>query len=150
MQLRTQTRRPPRAALWLILLALPWWQGCSQELPDRYPVMGTLLVDGQPAEGAQIRLVRNDEFDDAPPVPYAITKADGSFVLSTFLFEDGAPVGEYQVTVFWPSVTRNEFGEQVEGPDRLGGRYAQAEDSGLQITVAAHSNHLEPLKLSAQ
>jgi hypothetical protein len=73
--------------------------------------------------------------------PSATVGADGSFQLTTVSAGDGAPPGEYQVSVIWSDTYREE-GDLVSGPDRLGGRYADPAASGLKATVGPGKNQL--------
>ena len=68
----------------------------------------------------------------------ALVEADGTFTLSTYTANDGAPQGEYLVTVVWPDPPRDARGRP--GPNRLPERYAQPETSGLRARVADGPN----------
>lgn len=102
--------------------------GCSNAKPELVSVgvTGKVLIDGQPPARAEIRLKPKVPLQD--PVkrslePYAIVQADGTFEVGTYLSDDGAPPGEYAVTLVWPTVTI-EGGEETFGLDRLGGRFS--------------------------
>ena len=56
---------------------------------------------------------------------------DGKFTLTTFAANDGAPAGDYEVTVEW-WVSKND----KPAVNRLPARYRQPERSGLRATVA--------------
>jgi hypothetical protein len=58
---------------------------------------------------------------------------EGRFAISTYLSGDGAPAGEYAITLEW--LTYKPFGNQWGGPDKLKGRYSKVADSDLRITV---------------
>lgn len=130
-----------------ILLLTIVCTGCEQELPVRFPVSGKILVNGQPAAGAKVRFLNTDEFQKSMPVAYAETGEDGSFRLSTVEARDGALPGEYRVTVVWPSRVQNEFGETVDGPDQLGGKYATPQQPVDTVTISSGNNDLEPFQL---
>jgi serine/threonine-protein phosphatase CPPED1 len=68
----------------------------------------------------------------------ALVEADGSFTLSTYTANDGAPVGEYVVTVTWPEPAFDAQGRP--GPNRLPGRYAGTETSPLRVQVRSGTN----------
>lgn len=67
---------------------------------DLVSVKGTLYLDGQTHGPAQLILtpVQVDENDKRPPVGGDVA-ADGSFTLTTYETGDGAPPGEYEVTI---------------------------------------------------
>jgi hypothetical protein len=115
-----------------------------------YPVSGRILVNGQPANQALVTLFETNEapLDATGGVirPQGWTDADGRFTLtsSPHTMNDGAPAGEYRVTVTWPA-HRSGFGM---GPDKLGGKYAKAETSGLTVRIDEKKNALAPLELS--
>src|SRR5205823_6286732 len=50
-----------------------------------YPVHGSVLVNGKPAEGVTVVFSMIDDPDRDPARPSAGTKADGSFDLGTYL-----------------------------------------------------------------
>ena len=57
-------------------------------------------------------------------------QSDGSFHLTTFATRDGAPVGDFALTVTWPGPRVKGQGEDEPGPDRLQQRYARSEETG--------------------
>jgi hypothetical protein len=118
-----------------------------------YPVSGTVLVDDRPAEGAKVVFYPLSEELKQPgmPVPYAFTGPDGGFRLRSYDPEDGAPAGEFNVSVFWPGASveaENSGGEEMkEAKDRLGNRYLDPNKSGLKATVEEGGAELPPFKL---
>jgi hypothetical protein len=77
--------------------------------------------------------------------PFAETAEDGTFELGTHEKGDGAPVGPYKVTLYWPDRLPGLPGVR----DRLGGKYDQAADSPFSATIAAGENVLEPFQAEA-
>jgi hypothetical protein len=59
---------------------------------------------------------------------------------------DGAPSGEYAVTIVWP-VRHNPISTLWEG-DRLNGRYADKAKTTLRITVEKQPLQLPPFELT--
>jgi hypothetical protein len=129
--------------------------GCSSSTKT-YPVTGKVLVNGQPAGGAVVVLSLVSNPGTMDKKPSGIARDDGTFVLSTFGSEDGAPPGEYYVTVFWPAKPKGPGG-QVKGfavdersgdaPDQLNGKYRDPKSSGLKVTIKAERNELPPFEL---
>jgi hypothetical protein len=118
-----------------------------------YSVSGKVLVDGEPATRAEITLHPLDPLhkkDDKTVRPFAVVDPDGSFRLSTYETCDGAPAGEYAVTVVWPSFTTDPLGEETPGPDRLRKRYADARRSAFRATIREGDNQLPPFELTAR
>jgi hypothetical protein len=122
--------------------------GCSG--PDRtaYPVEFQVLVGGKPAAGATVVL---HPVDPAPHPDRPTGKADetGTVRLSTFAANDGAPAGEYVVTVTWHEVTSTaEQAVVIKGGDKLKGRHAKADDPAApRVTVKKGPNQLPPIQL---
>jgi serine/threonine-protein phosphatase CPPED1 len=104
-----------------------------------YPVRGKVYFEGTPAAGATVTFyVRN-----GPRVTWtgdALVEGDGSFVLSTYTAWDGAPEGEYVVTV----VNDGTYVGEDEKPrsNVLPARYAQPGTSPLRVTVKRGVNEL--------
>jgi hypothetical protein len=128
--------------------------GCGESGDKRmavYPVTGSVAVKGQPAEGAQVVFFRADEslHGTGHPLPTGVVGPDGKFMLSSYAVNDGAPAGEYEITVVWPDVVKSTDSE-TEPPlarDRLKDRYAVPSQSGLKATVQDRPTELEPFNL---
>jgi len=61
-----------------------------------FPTTGKVaLPDGKPAEHAMVVFHPVGESDAAVPKPHGKVAADGSYKLTTYATDDGAPVGEY-------------------------------------------------------
>jgi serine/threonine-protein phosphatase CPPED1 len=111
--------------------------GVAREVKPTQPVKGKVYLDGTPAVGATVvfqsksaearRGVRGD----------AVVEGDGSFVLSTYGAFDGAPVGDYAVTV---TLREPPDLQGKSGPNQLPEKYASPDTSGLTATVKAGVN----------
>lgn len=115
-----------------------------------HPVSGKVLVEGQPAAGATVVFYATDIEIRGPhtPIPKAEVQPDGSFRLTSFGEGDGAPLGTYNVTIEWREPIPEGVNREMHTPrDRLGGKYANPEQSGLEATVAEGANVLEPFAL---
>jgi hypothetical protein len=111
-----------------------------------HPVSGQILVNGQPADDANIVLYHVGAWEGRSAVPYAFTDEEGRFKLSTYGTDDGAPNGEYQVEVTWPAY-RN--GRNI-GPDRLDRKYENHKTNGLKVvTIEENTRELPPIELKA-
>lgn len=108
-----------------------------------HEVKGQVLQNGKPVPHATV--VFHPSFDLGPEVskPRAITNEAGAFIVSTYGSEDGAPEGEYKVTVEQWTTTKPE-----EGPkSRLDPKFGKPDQSGLSVRVASGKNELAPLVL---
>jgi hypothetical protein len=134
----------------LVLLA-----GCSEG--QRFnPVVGKVFWRGKPAVGARV-IFHPASATPNQPQPSAVVGEDGSFRLRTYVQEtratgDGAPAGEYKVTIDWsdlsPEAVSVDPGAMPPKPsDKLGGRYADSKRSTLQVTIKEGENTLQPFEL---
>lgn len=78
----------------LILLSAMVLAGCGDDRPERVPVAGRVLIDGQPLEHGFVRFIAPQ---DRPSV--AELGPDGRFALSCFARKDRSVVGTHTVTV---------------------------------------------------
>jgi hypothetical protein len=105
------------------------------------PVVGKVLVNGEPVANAMVAFhpLVNSAFAKALPV--ATSALNGSFALTTYTNGDGAPPGEYAVTIVWPETPMNQE-ECTCGVivDRLGGRYSDPAQTPLKIAVHPGKN----------
>jgi hypothetical protein len=123
--------------------------GCGPQRKAVYPVRGRVLVDGKPAAHAQVAFHAVDAAGDPHPVGNA--DGDGYFSLTTYKQGDGAPAGEYLVTVLWVLATPVPGpggGQEYQGVSHLAPRYARADTSGLRATVAPGGTELAPFQLT--
>lgn len=135
-------------AAWCGAMALT--AGCGGEATGVavHPVAGNVLVRGAPASGAKIVFYTTGVQDPRTPIPQATAGDDGAFELTSFKPGDGAPAGDYRVTIEWPAPLPAGVNPEMYGPkDRLSGRYATPEKSGLSATVADGDNLLPPFYL---
>jgi hypothetical protein len=136
--------------IFMTLLLLLFSLACSacQKGVETYPVTGQILVGDQPASFAVVTFHPVNAPKEAPR-PVATTDKEGKFKLTTFKEGDGAPPGQYQVTVTWRLVTQPD-GDEGSAVNQLPDRYAQAKTSNLTATVGSGTNALEPFRLDAQ
>ncbi|MFO0848389.1 MAG: hypothetical protein U0871_07525 [Gemmataceae bacterium] len=139
-------------SLLLAAVALVGLTSCGgSDLRKTRPVTGTVLVDGKPAAGAQVYLHPLFEERDRLPIhPLAIADDAGRFAVSTYNEADGAPEGEYVLTVEWKQ--RSGMSPHLGGPDFLDGQYANKDANKakpeFKVTVGAGPVELPPFKLT--
>jgi len=111
------------------------------------PTRGQILVDGKPIAEALVVFHPVTPVVDWHAKPRGFTDADGLFILTTNKANDGAPPGEYKVTVELRSP--RQVGEELvrDGAQLLPERYRQPEQSGLQAMVVLGENVLPPFDL---
>jgi hypothetical protein len=129
------------AAGWFVLCAL---LGCHKSHPTPvYPTRGKVFYQGKPAMGAFV-VFHALAGEENPAAPRATVGPDGEFALSTFAKEDGAPAGDYAVSVEWRKLIKRPDGETEAGANLLPPRYAKPETSGLRATVSPTSQNELP------
>lgn len=113
----------------------------SAESPLR-PVSGRVIMGGQPAEGVMVRLhPLNHVHEAGVPHPFGETDSEGVFPLGLDDGRQGAPAGQYLVTLEWPAA--------AGGGDRLGGVYAEPDGSGLTAVIDDSTTELPPFEVPA-
>lgn len=105
-----------------------------------YAVEGKILVNGAPAENLNVAFHPLGT-DNNLICPVGRTNSKGLFHLTTRADADGAPPGEYSVTLVWPDGLLDEC-ECVDPSlhDRLKGIYAKPKQSRYHATVGTSGN----------
>lgn len=121
--------------------------GSQENLPPRFPVHGQVLQAGQPVAEAIVTLHPNAPSPDLRQRPIAYSDAQGRFSLTTFQTGDGAPAGEYAVTVELRAP--RTVGEEVvrDGRNLLPDRYSKPESSKLTFSVTEGKNEIPPIDI---
>jgi hypothetical protein len=102
--------------------------GCSKSGPTLYHVRGQILFEGRPARGATVVFHPVDNSGPNTIKPRAFVTRDGTFEVFTYAAGDGAPAGEYAVTV---------LGRTGPGPGRPGRQLAVIGKQGQGIAGGA-------------
>jgi hypothetical protein len=113
------------------------------------PVQGKVLYKDQPLGGAVVTFHPKgaDQVTAVPSV--GRTKEDGTFTLTTGT-KEGAPTGEYVVTIICPEEPKGKQGFSTEAPDtpdRFQGAYANMATSKFKVEIKSGPNALEPFPL---
>ncbi len=115
--------------------------GVASNRRPTHPVRGKVFFEGTPAPNAQVAFHLPDADGRRTSwVADALAEADGSFVLSTYAANDGAPVGEYIVTVTWRHPRADEQGRP--GANWLPAAYASPQTSPLRFAVKQGANEV--------
>jgi hypothetical protein len=142
----------PRPASLIVFLALAAL-GCSKTKDGRlkvYPTSGKVTANGQPVEGAKVVFYGTtpDLSPQGTAPPVGQTDSSGEFRLRTYDPEDGAPVGKFNVTVYWPEpLPPDADTEKYQRKDRFKGRYIDPQKSGLTAKVPEGGGELPPIEL---
>src|SRR5262249_55309715 len=128
-----------------ILVALAFIAGCGSGKSTPYSVSGSVWVGGKAAGGAVVRLhpVEGEGPEGMRSLGYV--QADGSFQLTTYTENDGAPAGRYKLTVEWRPKKKSTM--EPDGPDKLQGKYADPKTSKFEVTVNKGGTTLDPIKI---
>lgn len=138
----------PGKMLQLVLLGVLLVPMGCQQTETIVPVSGQILVDGQPAAGALVVFHAEDDKQKARPSGH--TDDQGRFQLTTRNRGDGAPPGDYRVTVLWYLVPLTDGSvDETVAQNQLPASYASPQNSGLKVTIRPGSNQLEAFNLSS-
>jgi hypothetical protein len=128
--------------------------GCSRNSAKVNPVNGRILVSGKPAARALVTFHPEKAAEEKSSIrPTAEVDADGSFRLTSFKSGDGAPEGEYRVSIVW--YLANPKPKAAEGDDAnvrnyLPDIYARAETTPLRATIIRGTNNLPTFELKSK
>lgn len=137
-----------RLSIALSLLTPLGLVGCGDSAPlavPTYPVEAPITFQGKPTPGAFIAFHPVMPSEDVP-APRGVVTREGQLQVSTFNGGDGAPEGEYVVTVQWNRLVRRH-GEIVAGPNVIPRKYSSPQTSNLRVRIAAGDNKLDPIRL---
>ena len=124
--------------------------------PDLQRVTGTLTVGGKPAQGATV--VFHPKGNEALSAirPSAMVGADGTYSLMSG-DRQGAPPGEYVVTIAWREVAPPGKGAETPGKladpektptvDKLQGKYSNRATSQISRQVVKGKDTLDAIEL---
>jgi hypothetical protein len=133
------------------LLATSLSAGCGKSRPEIkgkmpvFPVKGKVMIDGQPMAGATVLFYPTQDFPkgSAQQRPRAVAGDDGTFQVSTYDNNDGAPAGEYRVTISWKGDTQGLNNEQqADLPEKAPETVLHARTSKLRVEVKNGDNSL--------
>ena len=101
-----------------------------------YAVHGTVFDShDKPAAGALVVFHPTGWAGEEIIKPLGYVQDDGTFVLTTYTKEDGAPEGEYSVAIEWLPPKTTPFGSRKPRSDKLEGRYSDPAHSKIHFKV---------------
>lgn len=143
------TSRPgrPPAFAWVVCVPLAFAVGCgpnSDGRPARQPTSGRVTYNGKPASGALVMLwpMPVNKTDWQAVKPQGVAGDDGTFHLISYEPGDGAPAGEYAITVRWSGPNA------PPGPDLLGDRYSDPLKPLRKVTIHEGKNEIPVIELT--
>ncbi|MDZ4659795.1 MAG: BON domain-containing protein [Bythopirellula sp.] len=127
-----------------VLLAVGCGEAALEKLPV-YPAKGSITFKGKPIPGAMITLHPTTPVENVPN-PQANVSKDGTFSIRTYGAEEGAPEGDYKLTVLWykPIVNGPDF---TSGPNVIPQKFTKPETTSIEIKIAAGKNDLPTIQL---
>lgn len=140
---------PARLASLFLIGAIAWAGGCQKDMrPKRHPVRGQVMMGDKPIAEASVVFHPLTETSSTQR-PVATTDQNGNFTLTTFDREDGAPVGDYAITLELRAP--RQVGEETvrDGRNLLPTKYARPETTSLRYRVVEGENLVPPLVLSS-
>ena len=125
--------------------------GCGKESlpgPKPFPVRGSVMYRGQPAQKLRLAFFPIKEFEKVRFAPSAITDEKGEFLLRSYKPGDGAPAGDYMVTFVWPDhINTGDENDPTPEVDHFKGFYADPQKSQFRVTIQEGENKLPPFAL---
>jgi len=119
----------------------------GSKAPACFPVKGRVSYKGKPLAEAMVVLHRVGGDVEGNQEPMAFTDASGAFSLTTFKSHDGAPPGDYLISIEQRAL--QTVGEETirNGPNVLPPKYANPETSGLKYTVVEADNSIPQINV---
>jgi hypothetical protein len=125
--------------------------GCARTETRKpvFAISGKATFQNEPMAGAMISFHPLNDPGPRALRAQATVNRDGTFRMTTYDTGDGAPAGEYAVTVYWPSprpakpksADPSALGEEEEiTPDRLKRQYAVPATTKLRAVVREEAN----------
>jgi len=104
------------------------------------PVSGTVTVDGSPAKDLWVTLHPKDS--SVTLRPRGQTDGHGNFHITTYSAGDGAPEGDYDITIEWLTYIKRD--SDWGGPHKLKNQFNDPSTTSFHVTVGE-----EPVELPA-
>jgi hypothetical protein len=123
-----------RFVSYLLFILLTSCSAEPNQNPPTFKVTGQVTYQGKPVPDATLVFKKLDQSRGA----VGETDREGKFQLTTYALHDGAPTGEYQVTIMCyekPKLNASEA-EMYHLKNKLPSKYEDVQKSGLTATVA--------------
>lgn len=140
--------------LTVLAVAVVCCAGCGSSNPRTYPASGTVSFGSKPATGVVVTLIPVDAQKlPLTSYPRGEVGTDGRFTLTTFASGDGAPAGDYKLTLRWPAELAGKSKSLAEAQgeggdtDKLKSKYTDPKTSPWSVTIRPGDNTLEPITI---
>jgi hypothetical protein len=125
---------------------------CGSASPrNLYPVDGKVLYKGSPAAGVQVIFHLRNDISPQAAVPCGVTDDNGTFTLTSFNTESGAPAGSYYVLLFWPAPRavqgKTAHRNKSIPVDFFKGRFTDQKQPRFFAEIKPGANHLAPFEI---
>ncbi len=128
--------------------------GCGTELPPDqrqvFPASGKVSFQGKPIPDATVRLHPVKPPDDGKPVYISRGRVEdgGEYSISTYAIADGAPAGQYRVSLSWQGPLKGLSEDEVDQlRERLPRKYTSPETSGLTVMITEDQNRIPEITI---
>ncbi|MGE3314845.1 MAG: hypothetical protein AB7O26_06970 [Planctomycetaceae bacterium] len=122
--------------------------GCGKSHPvGCYSVEGQVLMDDKPLYEARVVFHPLTPLPENIAKPIAVSDEQGKFSLTTFEKDDGAPPGEYAITVEYRELRLVGEEEIRDGRDLLDPMFSDPKRTSLKYEVIEGKNDVPPLKV---
>lgn len=122
--------------------------GGEERLPV-HPVQGQILLQGKPLANALVAFHPKSATGAAKFSARGQTDEQGTFRVTTYDTNDGAPAGEYAVTVQYYELL-NKGGSFEPGPNVLAYKLSKPDTTDITVKVAEGANELKPIEVTRQ
>jgi hypothetical protein len=112
-----------------------------------HPVAGQVFFRNKPVAEAMVVFHPLSTNAAMPNKPIAYTDSAGNFVLTTMKTGDGAPAGEYAITIELREAVLQGEEKTRSGRSLLPERYRHPDKSGLRYRVTADKNEVPRIDL---
>jgi hypothetical protein len=124
----------------LDLVLILFLTGCGPVHPELHQVRGKVTFNQQPIADALVTL--HPLQGNLSPLPIAYTRADGQFEISWLGQGDGAPSGDYAITITWKQLIQQGEEKVRSGKNLLPAKYADPQKTPWRCSIKPGENLL--------
>lgn len=143
MSIHNSSNYLPKALL-ALAPAILFFSGCAEKRVEVFPALGKVAFQGRPPVGATVVLhpvnAQNDDF-----APTGVVKEDGTYAITSYDPDDGAPQGDYVATIEWYRFDKKLGGV---GPNVLPRKYASWKSSPIKVSISSGQNQIQPITIN--
>lgn len=153
-------KRQISAVMLLLAAVAAGATGCGDGRLKVSKVRGKVVYKGQGVPNTTVIFVPVGETVQAlgKMRPFAYGQPDGQFEIKTYVEGDGAPPGQYRVSIIAPAggpggskkdrpADDQSSATSVQIPATVANKFKSAETSGIEVTIHEGENNLDPFEL---